>query len=340
MNHFKDSLLQQTKNAPLLSFVVVVFNMPRQAMNTLYSLSAQHQQNIQECDYEIIVIENQSKNNLIADNVYKLGKNLRYFLREETSQSPVGAINFGLEKARADHICLMVDGARMVTPRVVEYALMAIRSNTNALIAVPGYSLGWQDQHHHIDAQYDEAQEIALLENCHWQQNGYRLFDIATISGANPNGFMNPLMECNCVMAAASHFTAIGGANIDFQLPGGGSINLHMFRQLGLLPDNAPYFLMAGEGSFHQYHGGITTSQWSDLTEVLESHRKQLHSYWGGHFHSLRREPLLLGSTTSHAQKFLKFSSQKSKKRLGRLERHGQQPWPDTPNNAQHSLDY
>jgi len=325
---------------PLLSFVVVVYNMPRQAMNTLYSLSAAHQQNSDERDYEIIVVENQSNNNLIADEVSALKGNFRYFLRQETSQSPVGAINFGLEQAGANHICLMVDGARMVTPRVVEYALMAIRANTNALIAVPGYSLGWQDQHHNIDAQYDETQEIALLAACQWQQNGYRLFDIATISGANPNGFMNPLMECNCVIASARHFTAIGGANTDFQLPGGGSINLHMFRQLGLLPDSTPYFLMSGEGSFHQYHGGITTSQWHDLAEVLESHRKQLHSYWGGHFHSLRREPLLLGAATSHAQPFLKFSSQKSQKRLGRLERHGQQPWPDTPNNAQHSLDY
>lgn len=325
---------------PKLSFVVVVYNMPRQAMNTLFSLSAKYQRNITEEDYEILVVENQSDNNLTSEKISELGNNFRYFLRQETSQSPVGAINFGLAQAKADHICLMVDGARMLTPRVVEYALMAIHTNANALIAVPGYSLGWQDQHHHIDAQYGEAQEIALLNACQWQHNGYRLFDIATISGANPNGFMNPLMECNCVIASAGHFAAIGGANSDFQLPGGGSINLHMFRQLGLLPESTPYFLMAGEGSFHQYHGGITTSQWHDLAEVLESHRKQLHSYWGGHFHSLRREPLLLGSATSHAQRFLKFSSQKSKKRLGRLERHGQQPWPDTPNNPKHSLDY
>jgi len=332
--------MSTSPNKPKLSFVVVVYNMPRQAMNTLYSLSARHQRNTVESDYEIIVVENSSKNNLSQEKISALGNNFRYFLRQETSQSPVGAINFGLAQACADHICLMVDGARMLTPRVVEYALMAIRANPHSLTAVPGYSLGWQDQHHNIDAQYSEAEEIALLEACHWQQNGYRLFDIATISGANPNGFMNPLMECNCVIAAAQHFAAIGGANPDFQLPGGGSINLHMFRQLGLLPDSTPYFLMHGEGSFHQYHGGITTSQWHDLAEVLESHRKQLHSYWGGHFHSLRREPLLLGSTTSHAQRFLKFSSQKSKKRLGRLERHGQQPWPDTPHNAKHSLDY
>ncbi len=325
---------------PKISFIVVVYNMPRQAMNTLHSLSSRYQRNSNEDDYEVIAVENASNNNLVEKEVCAIGKNFRYFLREETSQSPVGAINFGLSQAVNSHICLMVDGARMLTPRVVEYALMSIRANANAIIAVPGYSLGWQDQHHNLDAQYDEKIEIALLEATRWQHNGYRLFDIATISGANPNGFMNPLMECNCVIAAKQHFDAIGGADPDFQLPGGGSINLHIFRQLGLLKTNAHYFVIAGEGSFHQFHGGITTAQWQDLSEVLESHRKQLHSYWGGGFHSLRREPALIGSIGSHAQRFLKFSSHKSQKRLGRLEKHGQQPWPDDMKNIARSLDY
>ena len=327
-------------NLPRLSFVVVVYNMPRQAMNTLYSLSIRHQRNVLEHDYEIIVVENRSANNLSEENLSALGNNIRYFLRDETSQSPVGAINFGAAQARGKNICLMVDGARMVTPRVVEYGLMAIAADKDALVAVPGYSLGWQDQHHHLDAAYSETVEMALLAATNWQQNGYRLFDIATISGANPNGCLNPLMECNCVITSAKNFAAIGGANPDFQLPGGGSINLHLFRQLGLLPESHHYFVMAGEGSFHQFHGGITTAQWSDLDEVLESHRKQLHSYWDNNFHSLRREPMLLGATNSHAQKFLQFASQKAKKRLGRLERHGQQPWPDDARIDRHKFDY
>lgn len=314
---------------PLLSFIVVVYKMPRQAMNTLYSLSVRHQRNVKENDYEVIVIENRSDNNLNEADVTALGRNFHYFLREEVSQSPVGAINFGFEKIHSNHICLMIDGARMVTPRVVEYGLMAISADYNSLVAVPGYSLGWQDQHHHLDAAYDETVEISLLSAINWQKNGYRLFDIATISGANPNGCMNPLMECNCVITSARNFELIGRANLDFQLPGGGSINLHIFRQLGLLPESRHYFVMAGEGSFHQFHGGITTAQWEDLDEVLESHRKQLHSYWGNKFHSLRREPILLGASNSHAQRFMAFASQKARKRLGRLGKHGQQPWPD-----------
>ena len=325
---------------PRLSFVVVVYNMPRQAMNTLYSLSTRHQRNVREQDYEIIVVENRSVNNLSENQVLALGNNIRYFLRDERSQSPVSAINFGAAQAHGKSICLMIDGARMVTPRVVEYGLMAITADSDALIAVPGYSLGWQDQHHHLDAAYSEAVEMELLAAINWQQNGYRLFDIATISGANPNGCMNPLMECNCVITSAKNFALIGGANLDFQLPGGGSINLHIFRQLGLLPESRHYFVMVGEGSFHQFHGGITTAQWGDLDEVLESHRKQLHSYWDNTFHSLRREPILLGATNSHAQKPLQFTSQKAKKRLDRLERHNQQSWPDDALINRYKFDY
>ncbi len=325
---------------PRLSFIVVVYNMPRQAMNTLYSLSAHYQRNVREQDYEIVVVENRSSRTLLEADILALGNNFRYFLRDETSQSPVGALNFGFEQTRGNNICLMIDGARMVTPRVVEFALAGIAADSDALIAVPGYSLGWQDQRFNIEADYNETVEIALLAATNWQQNGYRLFDIATISGANPNGCMNPLMECNCVITSAKNFSAIGKANPDFQLPGGGSINLHIFRQLGLLPESRHYFVMAGEGSFHQFHGGITTAQWSDLDEVLESHRKQLHSYWDNTFHSLRRESMLLGAVGSHAQKFLQFASHKSRKRLGRLEKHGQQPWPDDPQKTAMKFDY
>lgn len=328
------------QDSPRLSFIVVVYNMRRQAMNTLYSLSARHQQNVQESDYEIIVVENHSAHSLDESEVMALGKNIHYFLRHETSQSPVGAINFGFSQCRGKTVCLMIDGARMLTPRVVEYALMAQTIDEDALVAVPGYSIGWQDQRFHRENAYSETVEAELLASTNWRQHGYRLFDIATISGANPNGCMSPLMECNCVFTSARNFERIGQADMDYQLPGGGSINLHIFRQLGLLPESRHYFIMPGEGSFHQFHGGITTAQWDDLDEVLETHRKQLHSYWGGKFHSLRREPMLLGAVTSHAQKFLHYSSHKAKKRLGRLEKHGQQPWQDEPEIAIAKLDY
>jgi len=325
---------------PRISIIVIVYKMARQAMNTLYSLSLDYQKNVAAEDYEVIVVENHSGFNMDESAIQQLHGNFRYFLRTETSQSPVGAINFGFEQAHGTGICLMIDGARMVTPRILDFALQAQRINSDMLVAVPGYNLGAQDQRFHKQHAHDETIEQQLLEAIHWQHNGYRLFDIASIGGANPNGFFHPLMECNCVFTSARNFERIGKANTDFQLPGGGSINLHIYRQLGLLEQCQHYFLMAGEGSFHQFHGGITTAQWDDLDDVLTSHRTQLHSYWSTGFHSLRREPMLLGSVNSHAQHFLRQSAHHAKQRFARLKKHDKPAWADDTGSDVQQMNY
>ena len=43
-----------------ISIVVIVYKMPDQAGETLYSLSARYQRGVTEDDYEIIVVENAS----------------------------------------------------------------------------------------------------------------------------------------------------------------------------------------------------------------------------------------------------------------------------------------
>jgi len=314
-----------------LSVLVVAYKMPRQALNTVYSLSAAHQQNVRESDYDIVVVENESSDNIPEHELLALGNNIRYFRRQETSASPCRAVNFGLQQCRGKSIGLMIDGARMVTPRVIEYALLAQHADADSLLAIPGYNLGPMEHQYHLDIGYNAEVEKQLLEQTNWKHNGYRLFDIANISGANDKGIFHPLLECNCMFSSAKNFERIGGANEEFDLPGGGSINLHMFRQLGMLKQARLYFVAPGEGSFHQFHGGITTQQASDREEVLESHRKQLHSYWEGGFHAMRREPLLLGAVGSHAQKFLYHSAEMGKKRFNWITRgnNARHPWLD-----------
>jgi len=320
-----------TAHNPKISVVVIVYKMPRQALNTIYSLSIHHQKNVNETDYEIIVVENSSSKNLDEQEVTTIGKNIHYYQRQETSASPCRAINFGLGKSKGRSICLMIDGARMVTPRILEYALLAQHAEENSLLAIPGYNLGPLEHQFHLDIGYDESAEQKLLAQVNWKINGYRLFDIANISGANDKGIFHPLLESNCMFSSAKNFERIGGANEEFDLPGGGSINLHMFRQLGMLKYCRHYFVTPGEGSFHQFHGGITTQQATDREEVLESHRKQLHSYWEDGFHALRREPLLLGAVGSHAQRYLHQSALMGKKRFNWITRgnNARHPWLD-----------
>ena len=109
---------------PLLSIIVIVYDMPRQALNTLISLSPDYQQGVQAGDYEVIVVENRSIRNMDVEAIAALPGNFRYFLRDESGVSPAAAINFAFAQVHGALVGLMIDGARMVSPGVVQYALM------------------------------------------------------------------------------------------------------------------------------------------------------------------------------------------------------------------------
>lgn len=317
-----------TSATPKISILVIVFDMPRQAMNTLYSLSAQYQQNVSIQNYEVIVVENRSANILNPEEVKSILPNGRYFLRDEAGTSPVHAINFGFQQCQAPMIGLMIDGARMLSPRVLEYTLMAQRMDANAMVAVPGYNLGPSEHQLAQQHQYDEATEIQQLEKIEWRNNGYRLFDISSIGGANPTGVINPLLESNAVFAARSCFEKIGWADTAFNYPGGGSLNLHIFRSLGMLAEAQHYFILPGEGSFHQLHGGVTTQAREDREQLLKQFAKQINKRWGV-FSVLKREPILLGAVTAHAQRFLNLSCQEATIRFNRLDENHTPHWVD-----------
>lgn len=313
---------------PKVSVIVIAHSMPAQLENTLLTLTADFQQGVDIDDYEVIVIENSSGNDLPQDTVATLPENFRYVLRHETAVSPVYAVNEAFAMSRAPFICLMIDGARLVSPGIISTALQAFAISKNAVVAVPGYHLGLEEQHL-VEAQHNQMEvEEGLLSSVDWRSDGYELFRISTFSGANRQGYLNPIMECNCLFGSAENYAAIGHANTEFQLPGGGSINLHMYRSLGTLPDTE-FFVLPGEGSFHQYHGGVTTSSYAEREAEIGKHRTQLHSFWPAGFHSLRRDATLLGRVPPQAKPFLLTSLKHSQKRIKRLAHLGRIPWPD-----------
>jgi hypothetical protein len=315
-------------NTLKLSVIVIVYKMSRQAMNTLFSLSTACQLEVEPADYEVIVIENSSSDTLIADRVLALGPNFRYFLRQESRPTPVYAINFGVEQAHAAHICLMIDGARLVTPRLIRYTLDLIRLCNTGVIATPGYHLGEQDHRFNISANHNEQAERALLEKIGWPQNGYKLFEIACFSASNVHGYLHPMMESNCLTFNKRAFIDIGGANEGFQTPGGGSVNLDIYRQL-VLRQESWLFILPGEGSFHQFHGGITTSESAELDKVLATHRDELIKIRNKPYEAAKREPTLYGAISGPALRFLHLSSQAAQHRFTRFANSGQNPWPD-----------
>jgi hypothetical protein len=316
---------------PSLSVIVIVYNMPRQAMNTLLSLSVPYQKNVTADDYEIIVVENDSGNNLDPAAVGALGSQFHYHLRNEAGVSPVPAVNFAFSQCRGSQIGLIIDGARMVTPRVIEYAMLGAKITEHALVMVPGYHLGERDQKFHLQTGHSEQLEIEKLEQLAWQDNGYRLFQWACWSSSNQRGYLQPMQECSALFCSADNFRLIGGADERFDQAGGGSINLFLYRKLGMLPTTQLYVL-PGEGSIHQFHGGVTTQELPDdeaRRAVLKSFDTRLEEVWGAPFKALTREPMLLGAVTHWAQPFLEKSSDMASQRFARLAINKKPFWED-----------
>jgi len=316
---------------PTLSIIVITHNMPRQTLNTLKSLAVPYQKNVSDSDYEVIVVENQSDNNLLESDVCSLGSNFKYFLKEEGGVSPVPAVNFAYEQAQGSFVGLVIDGARMVTPRVVEYTLLAFKISQDSLVMVPGYHLGEEDQKFHLNSGHSEEKEVAKLEELNWLENGYRLFQYAAWSSSNQRGYFQPMQECSCIFTSRQNFEAIGKADPRFDKPGGGSINLHIYRSLGMLPQSK-LFVLPGEGSFHQFHGGVTTQQLQDNDErqsLLKSFDTQLDEIWQGKFKALTREPMMLGAVTRWAQPFLAKASELASTRFQRLTINQKEFWDD-----------
>lgn len=243
---------------PKLSIVVIVYKMPDQAEKTLLSLSPAYQQGVREKDYEVIVVENHSDRLLGAARACQHASNVRYYHRQESQRSPVNAINFGAAQARGHYVAIMIDGARMLTPGVVRLTLSAFQADPQAAVSAPGYHIGHKLQQVAVNEGYDELVEAELLKSISWPQDGYRLFDIAVLSGSCQGGFFQANYESNFIAMPTKKWKALGGVDTRYNDFGGGNANLDLYKRLLESPGTA-FYMLFGEGSFHQFHGGVTT---------------------------------------------------------------------------------
>ncbi|MEH6582657.1 MAG: glycosyltransferase family A protein [Halioglobus sp.] len=295
-----------------ISFVVIVYKMPEQAEKTLYSLSPEYQQGVSEADYEVIVVENASSAVLGEERACQYAGNVRYFYREETLPTPVPAVNFGADKATGTHVTIMVDGARMLTPSVVSYMLAATRLHPNTLVALPGYHLGPKLQQRSMLEGYCEEVEAELLASIEWPVDGYRLFDISCLSGTSTSGFFKPIGESNCYCVPVPVWRAIGGFDPAFTETGGGQVNLDFFKRTVEMEGNV-LVILPGEGSFHQFHGGITTgTQGESRVKSMEDHFNQYAELRGGPYKSPTKRPIYLGSLPDSVMKFVKHGAEQA----------------------------
>ena len=308
----------QGTNGPIVSFVLIVYDMPVQAQNTTMSLLTEYQIDVCSQDYEVIIVENESGNLMSREFLDTLPANFHYHLRKETQPTPIHAINYGIEQARGENICVMIDGARVLSPGIVKNTIRGHRISDRAVVTVPGYHLGFDLQQKAVASGYDVEQEQALMCSISWPADGYRLFEISCFSGSSKHGLYLPQSESNCISMPREIWADLGGYDHRFDMRGGGLVNLDLYKRACEYPD-ITHIILHGEGTFHQYHGGVTTGGGDpgSRDSYLEAVKVQYQEIRGQLYASPETNPVYLGELSNPAQKFIYLSSAKKLERLG-----------------------
>ncbi len=276
---------------PIVSLIVISYNMHREIPRTIRSLSPLMQHGVQVGDYEIILIDNGSSHAIDRQSWQEWNAPLRYFEISNPTTSPVPAINWGLELARGELCGVMIDGARIASPGLLARVIQAARLHHRPVISTLGFHLGSEVQMISVAKGYDQVEEDRLLEAANWTEDGYRLFDISVFAGSSAGGWFAPIAESNALFLPRKLWQELGGYDEQFVTPGGGLANLDMYDRACTLPDSQ-LILLLGEGTFHQVHGGIATN-------ALQPRWQEFHDEYlkirGRPFQAPQVTPLYLG---------------------------------------------
>lgn len=243
--------------ATSLSVVVVTYDHERELPRTLRSLVAPYQRDLGPDDVEVIVVDNGSRRAVTV--APSLPDSVRLQRIDAASTSPAQAANLGVGMARGDLVGLIVDGARMASPGLLRTALLAARLGPRSIVTAPAWHLGPSLQTEAPRTGYDQVAEDAMLADCAWEEDGYRLFSMSTPAASSGRGLFGPMGESSSLFLHREVWTELGGLDERFALPGGGLVNHDLYRRACGL-SGAQLVVLLGEGTFHQIHGGAATS--------------------------------------------------------------------------------
>jgi hypothetical protein len=301
---------RDTRSLPKVSLVVVVYDMVAQAEKTIASMLPEYQLDVSLSDYEVIIVENESPNVMLREFLDTLPENFHYYLRKNAEVSPGPAVNFGADRARGENICVLIDGARMLTPGVIKNIILGHRLSDKSVVSISGYHLGDKLQQEAVDSGYGYETERELLASIRWPEDGYRLFEVSCLNASTRQGFFMPISESNCISIPRHMWEHMNGFDARFDLRGGGLINLDFYKRACEYP-GAQHVILPGEGTFHQFHGGVTTGGQDTVARsaYIEASYEQYRQLKGTEYSCPDTRPLYLGEMPAEAQRFMAFSA-------------------------------
>jgi len=285
-----------------LSIVVIGFDMRRELPRTVLSLLPPYQRGVSRDEVEIIVVDNGSAEPVCRD-WFPPDADIRVVRLNEGGVSPCKAINEGARLARAEHISVVIDGARMASPGLVSTALMASAMNSRSFVATLGFHLGPKMQQVSVTEGYSREIEDSLLASIGWPLDGYRMFEICALGGSYTEGVLKMPPETTFFVMQTTMFHEIGGYNDRFVQLGGGLASSDFFRR-ALEAVGESCVILVGEGTFHQFHYGATTqaggvSRKPDGVESLwDVYAREYEQVVGRPFTHSTKVPLLFGRMT------------------------------------------
>lgn len=300
-------LFSKSQKEMLISVVVVIYNMEREAPRTLLSLSSDYQ-NLPDNAYEVIVVENGSSRPLSDRQIRQLPNNFKYFYLHDASSSPAYAVNYGAKQARGSLIGVMVDGARILSPGILASAAKVKKAFKNPIISTLAWHIGPDIQVRSITTGYNTVEEDKLFRKINWPENGYKLFEISTLALSSKGGWFKPISESNCMFLLRKTFRNMGGFDERFDLPGGGFVNLDFYKRACEISDSELCILL-GEGTFHQLHGGVATNlSEEDLHRVLPKWATQYRQIRQCNFKAPTKKPVYFGGISDESLETFQLS--------------------------------
>lgn len=297
---------------PLISVIVVGFDMRRELPRTVQSLLPPYQIGMKPEDVQVIVADNGSAEP-VRREWFPADADVTVLRVDDAGVSPCRAINSAAALAKGERIAVVIDGARMASPGLMKAALEASRLHPDAFVTTLGFHLGPKVQQVSVTEGYDRDVEDRLLADIAWPSDGYRLFEICALGESYREGSFVAPPETTFFIMSRERFEALGGFDENFKALGGGFANYDFFER-AVADAGAPLVMLIGEGTFHQLHYGATT-QAGGIGRPANDGEGSLGDVYGREYEAIRGhpyrrsapQPLLVGRITHPAVRRLFF---------------------------------